>query len=215
MARKGRSGFTLIEMMAVIALIGMIFALGIPRLSSSRWRALGDAAESIAASLEFARQRAIMTGVPHRVLIDFAEGRWRVEWLVSESESLAGMSEDASGGGGLTDALAGLSAPADSSEPDPNAPIDLHPPTQDERDYYPISNRQLGSFTRLDESLYFVGLESASGWIESGDVQIVFDADGTTEYVLLEIADAEERHMTLEIEPMLDRIRRREGPARS
>ena len=78
-----------------------------------------------------------------------------------------------------------------------------------------IANRQLGSFTRLDDTLYFVGLESAAGWIESGDVQIVFDADGTTEYVLLELADADERHMTLEIEPMLERIRRRDGPARS
>ena len=30
-----------------------------------------------------------------------------------------------------------------------------------------------------------------------------------------ELADADERHMTLEIEPMLERIRRRDGPARS
>ena len=208
MFRNHLRGFTLIEMMAVIALIGMIFALGIPRLSSSRWRALGDAAESIAASLEFARQRAIMTGVPHRVLIDFAEGRWRVEWLVSDEEN-------SSGGAREVDTLADLADDSAASEPDPRAPIDLHPPVHEERDYAPIANRQLGSFTRLDDTLYFVGLESASGWIESGDVQIVFDADGTTDYVLLELADADERHMTLEIEPVLDRIRRREGPARS
>ena len=115
MARNHRRGFTLIEMMAVVALVGMIFALGLPRLSSSRWRALGDAAESIAASLEFARQRAIMTGIPHRVLIDLEDGGWRVEWLVSESQALAGGSEDgdATAGSGLIDALAGL--------PDPDA----------------------------------------------------------------------------------------------
>jgi prepilin-type N-terminal cleavage/methylation domain-containing protein len=215
-ARNDRSAFTLIEMMAVVALVGMIFALGLPRLSSSRWRALGDAAESIAASLEFARQRAIMTGIPHRVLIDLEDGGWRVEWLVSESQAFAGGSEGsgATAGSGLIDALAGPPDPDTATEPDPDAPIDFHPPIDEGRDYYPVSNK-LGSFSWLDDALYFVGLESPSGWIEGGDIQIVFDADGTTEHVLLELADADERHMTLEIEPMLERIRRRDGPARS
>ncbi len=210
-------GFTLIEMMAVIALIGMIFALGVPRLSSSRWRALGQAGESIAASLEFARQRAVMTGVPHRVLINLEDGGWRVEWLVRENEAFAAVDAEASGsdGPGLGAALGAQPGSDASGEPDPDAPIDLHPPIADDRDYHPIPNRQLGSFSWLDEQLYFVGLESASGWIEGGDVQIVFEADGTTEHTLLEIADADERHMTLEIEPLLDRIRRRDGPARS
>lgn len=198
-----RAGFTLIEMIAVVALIGMIFALGIPRLSSSRWRALGNAAESIAASLEYARQRAVLTGIPHRVLIDLADGGWRVEWLVGEQEALSG---DGADPGSFVDPDAAL---------DPRSPIDLHPPTRGELDYHPIANRQLGSFSWLEERLYFVGLESPSGWIESGDVQIVFDADGTTDHVLLEIADADDRHMTLEIEPMLERVRRRSGPARS
>ena len=60
-----------------------------------------------------------------------------------------------------------------------------------------------------------MGLDGSSGWIEGGDVQIVFDSDGTTEYTLLELADADDRHMTLEIEPMLERVRRRDGAARS
>lgn len=215
MKRRARGGFTLIEMIAVVALIGMIFALGIPRLSSSRWRALGDAAESIAASLEFARQRAIMTGIPHRVFIDLEEGGWRVEWLVDERQAMAAVREDDAALGGLADALDALPASGDPGEPDPDAPIDLHPPVDEGLEYYPVMNRQLGSFTWLEDSLYFVGLESPSGWIEGGDIQIVFDVDGTTDYVLLELADADDRHMTLEIEPMLERVRRRDGPARS
>ncbi|MBK7947796.1 MAG: GspH/FimT family pseudopilin [Deltaproteobacteria bacterium] len=220
MGSQRRTGFTLIEMMAVITLVGMIFALGLPRLSSARWRALGDAAESVAASLEFARQRAVMTGVPHRVLIDLEDGEWRVEWLVSESEAAAGELRGGAAGGGpsLAGALAGAlgGGADDESEPDPRAPIDLHPPTKAGLDYYPIPS-PLGRFKKLDEDdiLYFVGLEGNSGWVEGGDVQIVFDADGTTDFVLLELADADDRHLTLEIEPLLDRIRRREGPARS
>ena len=209
--RPRTPGFTLIEMMAVIAIIAMIFALGVPRLSSSRWRALGNAGESIAASLEYARQRAVMTGVPHRVFINLEDGGWRVEWLVREDQALAAVALESSAAG-----APGLAAqPGGKGSDDRDAPIDLHPPVADDRDYHPIPNRQLGSFTWLDEQLYFVGLESASGWIEGGNVQIVFEADGTTEHTLLEIADADERHMTLEIEPLLDRIRRRDGTARS
>ena len=204
------SGFTLIEIMAVIAIIGMVFAIGIPRLSRSKLRELRGEAESIAASIEFARQRAIMTGIPHRVLIDLEEGGYRVEWFVSEDrafqttndaadESLEGnFEQDGDGSGGEATQL-----------------IDLHPPLRDERDYHPIPSRQLGSFTWLDEARYFVGLDSSAGWIEGGDVEIVFDVDGTTEFTLLEIADADDNHLTLEIEPLLDRVRRREGGARS
>jgi type II secretion system protein H len=204
------SGFTLIEIIAVIAIMGMVFAIGIPRLSTSKLRGLRIEAESIAASLEFARQRAIMTGVPHRVLIDLAEGGYRIEWLVDEARAFEAIrdtgdefaaSDFESETGGYDDQGAQL--------------IDFHPPSHDERDFYPIPNRQLGSFTWLDDSRYFVGLDSSSGWIEGGDVEIVFDADGTTEYSLLEIADASDNHLTLEIEPLLDRVRRREGAARS
>ena len=203
-------GFTLIEMIAVIAIMGMVFAIGIPRLSRSQLRGLKTEAESIAASLEFARQRAIMTGVPHRVLIDLEEGGYRIEWLVTEERAFAAV--DA---GGSESDPGGFEENGRDSENGAGELIDFYPPTHDERDYYPIPNRQLGSFTWLDDSRYFVGLDSASGWIEGGDVEISFDVDGTTEYASLEIADSDENHLTLEIEPILDVVRRRSGGARS
>jgi len=213
-----RSGFTLIEIMAVVAIIGMITALGLPRLSSARWRALGEAAESIAASLEFARQRAVLTGIPHRVRVDLEDGGWCVEWLVGERESMAAALADpealeAEGLGGGPLANGSTSGTAFDAN-DPDAPIDLHPPVDDGRDYHPVPSR-LGAFSWLDDDLYFVGLDGAEGWIEGGEVQIVFDADGSTEPVQLELADADDRHLTLEIESLRDRSRRREGAARS
>ncbi len=203
-------GFTLIEIIAVIAIMGMVFAIGIPRLSTSKLRGLRTEAESIAASLEFARQRAIMTGIPHRVLIDLEEGGYRVEWLVDEDRAFEAISD-------ADVEFAASDFDQDLDNPDNGGAdlIDFHPPVRDERDYYPIPNRQLGSFTWLDDSRYFVGLDSSSGWIEGGEVEIVFDADGTTEYLLLEIADSSDHHLTLEVEPLLDRVRRREGAARS
>jgi type II secretion system protein H len=204
------SGFTLIEIIAVIAIMGMVFAIGIPRLSTSKLRGLRIEAESIAASLEFARQRAIMTGVPHRLLIDLAEGGYRIEWLVDEARAFEAIRDT-----GDEFVTSDIESDRDALDDRGVPQIDFHPPNNDERDYYPIPNRQLGSFTWLDDSRYFVGLDSSSGWIEGGDVEIVFDADGTTEYSLLELADASENHMTLEIEPLLDRVRRRDGAARS
>lgn len=204
------SGFTLIEIIAVIAIMGMVFAIGIPRLSTSKLRGLRTEAESIAASLEFARQRAIMTGVSHRVLIDLKEGGYRIEWLVDEGRAFESIRDT-----GDEFAASDFDLTRDDPGHEGAELIDFYPPARNERDYYPIPNRQLGSFTWLDDSRYFVGLDSSSGWIEGGDVEIVFDMDGTTEYILLEIADASDNHLTLVVEPLLDRVRRRDGAARS
>jgi prepilin-type N-terminal cleavage/methylation domain-containing protein len=202
------AGFTLIEIMAVVAIIALILGIGLPRLRASKVRALENDAESIATSLEYARQRAILTRVPHRVLFDLEEGGWRVEWLVGEERAFAAIAED--------DGANDLPPPTPELPPvDGRAPIDFHPPAKDEVDYYPIPNPQLGGFTWLDESRYFVGLDSPAGWVEGGDVGIVFDADGTTDQARLELADSDDNHLTLEIEPLLDRVRRYEGRARS
>ena len=205
-------GFTLIEMMAVVMIIGMVFAIGAPSLGRSKLRILKGEAETLTASLQFARQRAVMTAIPHRVLIDLEDGGYRIEWFVSENGAL-----NASRGGGDAGGAGGFAALfANLEESGPSADVvSLRPPTGAERDYYPIAHRQLGSFTWIDDAVYFVGLESPSGWIESGDVAIVFQADGTTDPVLLELADADENHMTLEIEAVLDRVGRRDGRARS
>jgi prepilin-type N-terminal cleavage/methylation domain-containing protein len=218
--RRPQGGFTLIELMAVIAIMAMIFAIGAPRIGSSKWRALRDEAESIATSIEFARQRAVMTGTPHRLLIDLEDGGYRIEWLVSEEEALAAILGDespSSDASGLTEGLgAALGSALDGEDPlGAQDPIDLRPPARAERDFYPIPNRQLGSFSWIDDALYFVGLDGSGGWIESGQVALFFESDGTTEYAQLEIADADDNHMTLEIEPLLDRVRRRNGTARS
>jgi len=206
-------GFTLIEMMAVVFLIAMAMATLAPRLSSSKLRVLRDAAESIATSMEFARQRAVLTGVPHRVLIDLEEGGYRVEWLVTEEQASGG--NDDGEAGGFFDAFFGADDGGEGLGDARDEKIDLHPPEREERDYYPIPGQQMGSFTWLDDALYFVGIDGSGGWVEGGDAEIVFDADGTTQYALVEIADAEDHYMTLEIEPLLDRVRRRNGRARS
>jgi prepilin-type N-terminal cleavage/methylation domain-containing protein len=208
---RRRRGFTLIEIIAVVAIIAMVFALGIPQLGGRSWDALGDEAENIAESLRFARQRAIMTGVPHRVLIDLEEGGYLIEWYVSQGQALSAVGEEGGDGGGA--GLMGLAGGAFGE--DEEVVLDLHPPPESERDYHPIPHRELGSFRWLDDALYFVGVEGAAGWVESGDYGIVFYEDGTTDPALVELANAQDEHLTLEIEAVLDRVRVRKGGARS
>ncbi len=204
--RQRERGFTLIEMMAVVVIMAMVFIIGVPRLGTSKLRILNNEAEAIAASLDFARQRAVMTGIPHRLFIDLEEGAYRIEILSTEEEAFAALAAD------YEELQFDLSS---RTADDPNAPLDLRPPSRTERDFYPIPHPKYGSFKWIDDAVYFVGLNSSAGWIEGGDVMIGFEADGTTEYALLEIADSDDNHLTLEIEPMLDRVRKREGKARS
>ena len=203
-----RAVFTLIEVIAFVAIISMVFAVGLPRLSGSNWDPLNAEAENIAENLRFARQRAIMTGVPHRLLIDLEEGGYQIEWWVIESRAYGGGADDeAFGSQGLDNLLGSLG-----SEDGPS--IDLVPPRVQERDYFPIPSRDMGSFHWLDDALYFVGVEGSSGWVESGLYPITFYVDGTTDSARLEIADADDKHLTLEIEPILERVHVREGGAR-
>jgi prepilin-type N-terminal cleavage/methylation domain-containing protein len=208
-ARNRRAGFTLIEIIAVVAIIAMVFALGVPRLGGRSFDPLHNEAEEIADRLRFARQRAVMTGVPHRLLIDLEEGGYLIEWYVTEDRAFG---RGDGGGGGLAD----LFAAATELEEDEGPVLDMVPPRKrDALDYYPIPNPSMGTFRWLDDTLYFVGVEGPTGWVESGDFGIVFFADGTTEPLALEIADADDARLTLEVEALLERVRVREGGARS
>lgn len=207
---RRHAGFTLIEIIAVVAIMAMVFGIGIPRISSSSFDPLEDEAENIAQSLRFARQRAIMTGAPHRLLIDLEEGGYLVEWYVTEGRSLGRADDD-----GAADFSSALFAGDDLGLEEEAITIDLVPRRKAARDYYPIPHQGMGTFRWLDEALYFVGAQGTTGWVESGDYSIVFYADGTTDPVNLELADADDRHVTLEVEAVLQKVHLREGGARS
>ena len=205
-----QSGFTLIEIMAVVAIIAMVTVVGLPRIGNNAWDPLEDEAENIAQTLRFARQRAIMTGVPHRLLIDLEEGGYQIEWMVSEDRALGETEGDE--GGGFASSLFGGGGGANE---DDEGTIDFIPPRKAERDYYPIPHRSMGTFHWLDDSLFFVGIESDAGWAEGGDYAIVFYVDGTTDSALVELSDAEDHHLTLAVEPILQQVRVFKGGARS
>ena len=80
-----RAGFTLLEILAVIAIFALLSAFVLPNLGAMRARQLEQAARRIADQLELARHRSIATGVPHRLLIDLDAASYRLEAYASEA----------------------------------------------------------------------------------------------------------------------------------
>jgi len=195
-----RDGFTLIEMIAVVLILGLAMSLVVPNLSATRVNRLRDQAKKIAHQLETARQRAITSGTPHRLFIELEEGYFRVDWWVDEATAYP---ED------FEDDPALLAADAD-GEPLPaydlSGPIPMSPPLGDEPDFFPMSGR-FGRPTHLPDDYYFVGVDSESGWYESGGVEIVFGPDGVAEYSEIRLADAWDNVVVLQVEPLLELIR--------
>jgi prepilin-type N-terminal cleavage/methylation domain-containing protein len=188
-----RAAFTLIEMLAVVAIFALMASFVMPNLGVFRSRALRHQAERIASLLELARQRSVVTAIPHRVVIDIDAGSYRLEWLVSEDE--AGESP----------------APAESARLDlrGDMPLPLAAPREAQREYRPLPGR-LGRRISLEHELAVAGIETPEGWIDRGEVFIAFDRDGTTAYTAIVLDDDSGRTATLDVLPLADAVRIRD-----
>jgi type II secretion system protein H len=195
MARPRRTlaseaGFTLIEILAVVAILALVAAFVVPNLGQFRMRALRNEATQLAAHLELARQRAIMTGVPHRVWLELDESEYRLEWLVQDSEQ----------------AELAAAAPAEDLDLAGNTPLDLAAPPAPVLDFEPIP----GNFGRLQvvtEPFYFEAVETPEGRIERGEVSIGFARDGTADQTEIYLQDAQGDQIALDVQPLDDRVR--------
>lgn len=190
-------GFTLVEIMAVVLIIGLTFGLVLPNLSARRGDQLEQQAMAIVSRIELARERSVLTGAHHRLVVDFESGAFHVEWFVTEQRAYP--LEDP----GLAPTAA---APDYSSR---SAPISLTPPEHEYRDNHPIPGR-FGSDAYMERGYYFVGLDAPGGWVDQGVVFIVFEQDGTTDFAELVLGDEYGNEVVLEIRPLLDQVRIRE-----
>jgi len=188
-ARAGR-GFTLIEIMAVVLIIGLMTTLILPSLGATSRRDLLRQARELASHLELARQRAVMMRVPHRVLIDLEQGGYFIEWYVNEDGALGPTHR----GGGPE------------LEPENPGPLSLTPPVDETFSYRPIPS-SFGKDQWLAEGFFFEGVDTAEGWFESGMVAIVFDSDGTTDAAQIVISDPDSQSVDLDVAPLLEMVR--------
>jgi type II secretory pathway pseudopilin PulG len=185
-------------MMAVVLIFALLAGLIAPRVGSITGRDLRQRAEDLAAQLELGRQRAVLTGIPHRVLLDLDGGGYRLEWLYTEEEV-----EEAA-----PDPLAGFDPSSELSmfQTRDDGPIEMAAPPDAERSYQPLPG-SLGRFSWMEESIRFVGVETPEGWIERGEASVEFAPDGTASSTGLYLDDESGRSLVLDVLPLADVVR--------
>lgn len=188
---RRNAAFTLIEMLAVVALMALMAAFVIPNIGSLQNRRLHAQARELAAQFELARQRSVVTGIPHRLWMDLDAGVYRLEWLVTEAQ--------ASGEPEKTVAF----------DPASEAPLPLSAPRASQREYRPLPGR-LGRDHGLQDAFDFAGIDTPQGWIDGGDAFVAFDRDGTSAAASVVIDNESGHRVTLHVLPLAEAVRIRE-----
>jgi len=190
-ALRRRAAFTLIEMLAVVAIFALLAAFVAPNLGLVSSRRLQQQAQQISAQLELARQRTVVTGIPHRMAIDLDRGSYWLEWFVTEAEAIG--------------------EPETTPELDLRgaAPIPMAPPREAERTFRPLPG-MFGRETAIEESLRFQRVETSEGSIEAGEAFVVFERDGTASPTEIVLAEGDDHALALDVQPLAEAVQIRD-----
>ena len=77
--RDGELGFTLIELIIVVAIVGLIMSIGVSGFRSLARSDLRASATNLAGAMRFLFDRASTTGKTHRLVLDLEAGRYWAE----------------------------------------------------------------------------------------------------------------------------------------
>lgn len=183
-----RAGFTLIELMAVVALFALIAAMVAPVVDLGGARAVRREAEELGAAIELARQRAILTGRAHEVVLDLDARRHWVEWAAppDADEAAAGAPDGGPGGA---------------------APVAMTPPAEALEELVPVP----GAFGRahaMDGETALLGVGLLEGSVSEGLVALRFGPDGSADPATIRVGDLDRRHMLdVEVQALADGVR--------
>jgi len=185
-------------MLAVVVMIGLVSALVLPGLGVTGSRSLDDRAAELAADLEFARQRTVMTSIPHRVVLDLERGTWRLEWAppAREEDGDAARPGGAPGSFGAREARDARGG---------RVAADLAPPRRARAEFEPLPTSYAGP-TALGEEVFFGEVVTPSGPVLRGEVSIAFARDGTAEPTSIVLEELGGFAVVLEVRPLADAV---------
>ncbi len=180
--KPGRSGFTLIELMAAVTILVLIAGLVLPRLGLRTSQAALEQGQEIAAVLELARESAVSSRRPRRVVLDLDSATYWVEAAEGSAASAA--------------------MPLAWSELDE---LPLVAPRDPAAEFEPLTGN-LGRPTPLRNEVRFGGIETNRGPLVEGVVAIAFGGDGATEPARLWLVASDETQVALDVAPLADAI---------
>jgi len=188
-ARCRHQAFTLIELLAVVAIFGLMAALIVPNMGLLQSRTLRAEAEQIANRLELARQRTIVTGKPHRLTIDLDESNYILEWLAADETAVEVASQPEYGG-----AVPGAS------------PLSLAPDRTASASFRPLPGL-FGKRKWLEDGIFFARVETDQGEANRGRTTIEFENDGTTDGATIVLENEDGDALFVEVAPLADAVR--------
>jgi len=184
-----RGGFTLIELIAVVAMFALVAALVLPTFDVGRRREVRQAGERVGDAVELARQRAIMTGRTHRVLLDLDGSRYAVEWQAPvDPEALAAEQPPAAAG---------------------SRRVAMEPPPEvfGPAEFVPVPG-PFGRPAPLGDDVVFFDVVFPDTIVNTGVVELRLGPDGATDPALVTIADVDDRwRVEVEVQALADAVR--------
>jgi hypothetical protein len=162
-------------------------SLTLPNFGALQSHNLRNSAERIVERIDFGRQRAVMTGIPHRLAIDLDAGTYKLEWQ----------------GENARDAVL---QPEPKTKLGVNATFSLAPPPPVERSFESLLG-PLGKLEHLVGGVEFGWVETPGGEVDFGKAFIIFEGDGTSSYTILVLNEPGGDELALEILPLADAVR--------
>ncbi len=178
-----RAGFTLLELLAVIVILGVASTLVLPSLGVTASARVREDARDLAGGIELARQRTVMTGIPHRVQLDLEGGRWWVEWQLQQEAEADAAPEDAFGRGG----------------------VDLSPPPGPNADWERLPSA-FGASQALRNGSFFRGVELGYTTVERGLYPLEFAFDGSAEPARIRVEEVGGYALVLVVRALVDAV---------
>ena len=161
----------------------------LPNFGAVQTHKLRNSAEQIVERIDFGRQRAVMTGVPHRLSIDLDTGTYQLEW---QGDRPAEKKKPAK--------------PEFELEPDAETQLSLAPPPATERSFETLQG-PLGKLETLGRGVEFAWIETPGGETDFGEAHITFEGDGTSSYTLLVLDEPGGHELALQILPLAEMVR--------